>query len=75
MHPIINMLAKSAKLNWCMEHRALKIIYSGAIEPVLTYGAPIWEEVLTKQKNLEEISASSKNDEYQNIQGIQDTVI
>ena len=32
-------------------------------------------ESLNKTEQLEEISASSKNDEYQNIQGIQDTVI
>ena len=50
--PIINMLAKSAKLKWGMGHRALTVIYSGAIEPVLTYVAPIWEEALTKQNNL-----------------------
>ena len=35
-----------------MGHQALKVIYSGAIEPILTYGAPIWEEALTKQNNL-----------------------
>jgi len=46
--PIINMLATSAKLKWIMGHQALKVIYSGAIEPILTYGAPIWEKALTK---------------------------
>jgi len=46
------MLAKSAKLKWGMGHRALKVIYSGAIEPILTYGAPIWEKALTKQCDL-----------------------
>ncbi|KAJ4447342.1 hypothetical protein ANN_09347 [Periplaneta americana] len=50
--PIINMLARVAKLKWGLEHRALKTIYMGAIEPVLTYGAPIWEKALTKQNNL-----------------------
>ena len=35
-----------------MGHRALKVIYSGANEPILTYGAPIWEKALTKQNNL-----------------------
>jgi hypothetical protein len=73
--PIINMLAKSAKPKWGMGHRALKVIYCGTIEPILSYGAPVWEKALTKTKQLEEISASSKNDEYKNIQGIQDTVI
>jgi len=45
--PITNMLAKSAKLKWGMGHQALKVIYSGAIEPILTYGEPIWEKALT----------------------------
>jgi hypothetical protein len=50
--PIIHMIAKSAKLKWGMGHRTLKVIYRGAIEPILTYGAPIWEKALTKQNNL-----------------------
>jgi hypothetical protein len=49
--PITNMLGKSAKLKLSMGHRALRVIYS-AIEPILTYGAPIWGEALTKQNNL-----------------------
>jgi len=49
--PIINMLAKSAKLNCGLGHRALKVIYTGAIEPILTYEAPMWEKAL-KQNNL-----------------------
>jgi hypothetical protein len=36
--PIINLLAKSAKLKCGIGHQALKVIYSGAIEPILTYG-------------------------------------
>jgi len=50
--PITIMLAKSAKLKWGLGHRALKVIYNGEIEPVLTYGAPVWEKALTKQNNL-----------------------
>jgi hypothetical protein len=65
------MLAKSAKLRWGMGHQELKVICSGAVEPVLTYGAPVWEIALTKQ--LKERSA--KNDEYKNSQGIQNSVI
>ena len=49
---IINMLARSNKLNWGLGHRALKVIFIGAIEPILTYGAPVWEKALTKQNNL-----------------------
>ena len=64
--PIINMLAKSAKLKWGMGHRALKVIYGGAIEPKLTYGAPIREKVLTKQNNPRK---------YQRIQRMMNTKI
>jgi len=71
--PIINMLANSAKIKWGLGHRTLKVMYNGRVEPLLIYGKPVWEKVLTKQ--LEEISASAKNDEYQNSQGIQNTVI
>jgi hypothetical protein len=49
--PIIYMFAKSAKLKWGMGHRALKFIYSGAVERILTYGAPIWEKTL-KHKTI-----------------------
>jgi ribonuclease HI len=54
------MLAKSAKLKWGLGHQALKVIYIGAIEPIMTYGAQVWE----KAKQYEEIPASSKNDEH-----------
>jgi len=46
------MLAKSAKLKWGLGHQALKVIYNGAIEPVLTYGVLVWVKALTKQNNL-----------------------
>jgi len=46
------MLAKSAKLKWGIGHQALNVIYSGAVELILTYGAPIWEKALTKRNNL-----------------------
>ena len=69
------MLARSNKLNWGLGHRALKVILNEAIEPLLTYGAPVWEKALTKQKKLEEIPASAKIEEYKNSQGIQNTVI
>ena len=53
---IINMLANSAKLKWVMGHRALKVIYSGVIEPILTYGTSIWEKVLKNKTTLGNIS-------------------
>jgi hypothetical protein len=40
--------SKSAKINWGLSHDALKSIYTGAILPLLLYGAPIWVNALTK---------------------------
>jgi hypothetical protein len=61
---IINMLAKSAKLKWGMGHQALKVIYIGAIEPILTYGAPVWEKALKKTKQSEEMQKNTKAHKY-----------
>jgi hypothetical protein len=45
---LIFALAKSAKLTWCLKHKALKTIYTGAILPLMTYGAPVWKDALNK---------------------------
>ena len=52
MHTYFKHVSKSAKLKLGLGHRALKVIYNGAIDPLLTYGAPVWEKALTKQNNL-----------------------
>jgi hypothetical protein len=39
---LIFALSKYAKLNWGLSHAALKTIYTGAILPLLQYGAPLW---------------------------------
>jgi hypothetical protein len=49
---LINMLAKTAKLQWGLGHKSLKTIYDGAIIPILTYGTRIWVEAIRKNKNL-----------------------
>jgi len=49
---LVNMLARTAKLQWGLGHKALKSIYEGAVVPILTYGAPIWIEAIRKNKNL-----------------------
>jgi tetrahydromethanopterin S-methyltransferase subunit F len=49
---LINMLARTAKLQWGLGHKALKAIYEGAVVPILMYGAPIWVEAIRKNKNL-----------------------
>ena len=35
---------KSAKLNWGLNHAALKTIYTGGMLPLHLYGAPVWKE-------------------------------
>ena len=45
---LIFALSKSAKLTWGLGHEALKTIYTGAILPLLQYGAPIWINTLAK---------------------------
>ena len=49
---VINMLSKTAKLQWGLGHQALKTIYNGALIPTLTYGASVWGEQINKKKNL-----------------------
>jgi hypothetical protein len=49
---LIYMLGRSVKLYWGLGHKALKTIYEGALIPLLTYGAPVWDEVVLKQRNL-----------------------
>ena len=46
---LIYMLGKSAKLQWGLGHKALKTIYEEALVPLLTYGAPVWEQAVLKK--------------------------
>ena len=48
----INMIARTAKLQWGLGHKALKTIYEGAVLPILTYGAPVWVEAIRKTGTL-----------------------
>lgn len=43
---LIFQLSKSAKLTWGLQHRALRIIYTGGILPLILYGAPVWKDIL-----------------------------
>ena len=38
---LIYSLSKSAKITWGLRHEVLKMIYEGAILPLLLYGAPV----------------------------------
>jgi len=44
------MLSRTAKLHWGLGHKSLKMVYKGALVPLMTYGAPVWEEAVTKQR-------------------------
>ena len=46
---LIFQLAKAAKLNWGLSHKALQTIYLGAIQPLLIYGAPVWIKTIRKE--------------------------
>ena len=45
---IIFALSKAAKLNWGLGHKALKTLYTGGIQPLFLYGAPVWAEITEK---------------------------
>jgi len=46
---MIYMLGKTAKLTWGLGQKSLKTIYEGALVPLMTYGALVWEEAIKKQ--------------------------
>jgi len=48
---LIFQLAKSVKLNWGVNHKALQTIYIGGIEPLLIYGVPVWMKAMNKGKH------------------------
>jgi hypothetical protein len=52
---LIYMVGKCAKLQWELGHKSLKTIYEGALVPILTYGAPVWEEAVAKHRNLRKL--------------------
>jgi len=54
------MLGSIAKLNWGLGHKSLKTIYEGALVPLMTYGAPVWEEAIKKQRLLRKVQSSQR---------------
>jgi hypothetical protein len=38
----------SAKLTWGLKHKALKTIYTGALLPLILYGAPVWKGAVNR---------------------------
>jgi hypothetical protein len=48
---LIYNLSKVAKLSWGIKHLVIVTIYMGAILPLLTYGAPVWIDVMKYEYN------------------------
>jgi hypothetical protein len=48
---IVHALSRTSKINWGLRHDVLRIIYTGAILPTLSYRAPVWIECLKKKHN------------------------
>lgn len=48
---LIYNLSKVAKLSWGIKHLVIATIYKGAILPLLTYGAPVWIDVMKYEYN------------------------
>jgi len=52
---LIFPLTKSAKLNWGLNHKALKTIYLCGILPPLLYSAPVWVKAITLKSYKDKI--------------------
>jgi len=57
---LIYTLGKTAKINWGLGHKALETIYEGAIVPIMTYEAPVWEEAVNKQTLLRKLQSTQR---------------
>lgn len=49
---LIHALSRSARVTWGLNSDVMRIIYKGAILPLLSYGAPVWEEAIRKRFNI-----------------------
>ena len=45
---LLHALSKSAYLTWGLGNKALHTIYKEDIEPILTYGSPVWQKAIGK---------------------------
>ena len=52
---LIHALSKLAKDNWGLRHDILRMVYSGAILPILSYGAQVWLETLQQKSNVRKV--------------------
>ena len=54
------MLHRTARLHWGLGHKSLKTVYEGAIVPLMTYGAPVWEGAITKHEYLHKLQIAQR---------------
>jgi hypothetical protein len=54
------LLNRTAKLHWGLGHKSLKTVCEGAIVPLMTYGAPVWEWTITKHKYLQKLQSAQR---------------
>jgi hypothetical protein len=54
------MLNRTARLHWGLGHKSLKTVYEGAIVPLMTYRAPVWEGAITKHKYLLKLQSAQR---------------
>jgi hypothetical protein len=57
---LIYILSKTPKGHWGLGHKSLKTAYEGALIPLMTYGAPVWEEAITKQRYLRKMQSAQR---------------
>jgi len=54
------MLNRTSQLQWGLGHKSLKTVYEGAIVPLMTYGAPVWEGAIIKRKYLQKLQSAQR---------------
>jgi len=52
---LIRALSKSVKVNWGLRNDVLRMIYFGAILPILSYGAQVWVDSLQRKSNASKL--------------------
>jgi len=57
---LTHMLNRTARLHWGLGHKSLKTVYEGAIVPLITYGAPVWEGAITKREHLHKLQSAQR---------------
>ncbi|XP_067128674.1 uncharacterized protein [Centruroides vittatus] len=55
-----NALTAIAKNTWGIGHRAARMIYLGAIEPIILYAAPIWAEACSRTYICKKLSKAQR---------------